>query len=180
MKKTKKVKKLTKVKLKKINPLKNKDLPVSQGQFAEFRGEVNSKFTSVELEFKAVRSEMAAGFLKIDASFLEIDARFLEVDARFSQIDARFPQIDARFSQIDARFSQIDARFSQIDSKLELLIAAVHQIRMLVEEQNARNKYVLDGFANLNAQLKFNKQETDTRIDQIEGVIKALGTKESI
>ena len=166
MKKTKKVKKLTKVKLKKINPLKNKDLPVSQGQFAEFRGEVNSKFTSVELEFKAVRSEMAAGFLKIDASFLEIDARFLEVDARFSQIDARFPQIDARFSQID--------------SKLELLIAAVHQIRMLVEEQNARNKYVLDGFANLNAQLKFNKQETDTRIDQIEGVIKALGTKESI
>ena len=173
MKKTKKVKKLTKVKLKKINPLKNKDLPVSQGQFAEFRGEVNSKFTSVELEFKAVRSEMAAGFLKIDASFLEIDARFLEVDARFSQIDARFPQIDARFSQIDARFSQID-------SKLELLIAAVHQIRMLVEEQNARNKYVLDGFANLNAQLKFNKQETDTRIDQIEGVIKALGTKESI
>lgn len=147
-------------------PLRNKNLPVTQGQFSEFRSEVNYKFTSMQMEFKAVRSEMGAMEKRIDA-------RFNEVDARFARIDARFNEIDARFDKIDARFNEIDGRFSKIEAQIADLISVIHQMRMTIEEQNARNKYVLDGFANLIHLIDSNKKETDERIDNLEQLIKA-------
>jgi hypothetical protein len=57
---------------------------------------------------------------------------------------------DARFAQVDARFDQIDARFVQLElsllSSIESLTAAVHRTNAIVEEQNARNKFVIDGY----------------------------------
>lgn len=153
----KKTKKSSIKSVKRIRPKKSKELPATQGQFEEFRAEMNSKFTSVHLEFKGVRHDMVA----------------ME-----KRLDARFSQIDARFSQVDARFSQIEAKISQLEAKIEALIAVVHQMRMVVEEQNARNKFVLDGYANLDSRFEFNRIQTDARIGQIEQVIKKAKPEE--
>ncbi len=177
MKKSKISKKVTKIKSTKFaskvaKPKRNKDLPVSQGQFEEFRSEVNYKFTSVNLEFKSLRKDMDSKFKKVDARFNEIDARFNEMEARFKKIDARFDQMEARFNQMEARFKQIDARFNQLEAQISNLLAAVHQTRMIVEEQNARNKFVLDGFANLHANLEAHKKESSEKFEYIESLFK--------
>jgi hypothetical protein len=122
---------------KKISSLKNKDLPVSQGQFQEHRNEMSSRFTSMELEFKVVRKE-----------------------------------VDARFNQVDARFNQVDARFNKIEAQMSSLLAAIHQVRMVVEEQNNRNKFVLDGFANLLASQEAYRNETNEKFKQLESLLK--------
>ncbi len=83
----------------------------------------------------------------------EITSFRLEVDARFKQVDARFNQVDSRFKQVDARFDQMDASISQLSSNVEKVLAAVHRVGLLVEEQNARNKFVLDGYVSLSDRL---------------------------
>jgi len=141
--------------LTKSEPKRSKELPVYQGQVEEFRSEVNAKFTSVNQEFKALRKE--------------IDARFNQVDARFNQVDARFNQVDARFDKMEAKFNKMDGQFSEV-------LASIHRVQMIVEEQNNRNKYVLDGFANLHADLEAHKKQNHDRINDLEALIK-LNTK---
>jgi len=51
-------------------------------------------------------------------------------------------EVRSQFHQVDARFSEMESRFDKIDSQ-------IHQIKLLVEEQNARNRIVLDGLTSL-------------------------------
>ncbi len=73
------------------------------------------------------------------------------------EMNARFKEVDARFNQVDARFNQVDARFEKLESKMEEVLSAVHRVGLLVEEQDARNKYVLDGYAQLYEQINKRK-----------------------
>ncbi len=66
----------------------------------------------------------------------------LEIKSGFKQVDARFKQVDAGFKQVDSRFDQMDASMNQIKSE-------IHRVLAVVEEQNARNIYVLDGYNSL-------------------------------
>lgn len=55
-------------------------------------------------------------------------------------------EIRALSKKMDARFAANDSRFASMDAKLEKVIAAIHRTNAIVEEQNARNKVVLDGY----------------------------------
>jgi uncharacterized phage infection (PIP) family protein YhgE len=116
--------------------LKSKDLPATAGMLHEARHELKSEMTSFRLE---------------------MDARFSQIDGRFSQVDARFSQVDARFDQVDIRFNQVESSIaglrSELKSDIEKVLAAVHRVSLLVEEQNARNKYVLDGYGLLSERM---------------------------
>ena len=111
----------TRVKSRKIYPLKSSEMPATQSMLYEVRGELKSDITSVQLSVKSLEKKM----------------------------DARFIEVDARFKEVDARFDKVDARFEEVNSKLESMLAAMHKSNALVEEQNARNRYVLDGYAQL-------------------------------
>lgn len=130
--------------LKKIS--KSSEVPASQGQLEDLRSEMKSEFASQTLNMRALEKRMEARFNKVDARFSENDAKFKSIDARFNQMEARFDQIDARFSKADARMNTFDARFDSLESKIESLTAAVHRTNAIVEEQNARNKFVIDGY----------------------------------
>lgn len=82
---------------------------------------------------------------------LKADIKSLEhkINARFEGQNSKFKSIDSRFESIDARFESIDARFESIDSKLEKLTAEFHSMKLLIEEQNAKNNIVLDGLTSL-------------------------------
>ena len=109
--------------LKKI--AKASDVPASQGQLEELRSEMKSEFASQKLAMRAIEKR---------------------IDAKFSKIDARFSKIDTRFSKFDARMNTFDARFDTLESMIQSLIASVHRTNAIVEEQNARNKFVIDGY----------------------------------
>ena len=121
-------------------PRKSPDIPVTAAMLNEARYELKAEITSFRLE---------------------VNARFKQVDARFERVDARFEQIDARFEQIDARFEQVEASILSLKSEVAKVLAAVHRVGLLVEEQNARNKYALDGYASLSERMDEWEKKSD-------------------
>lgn len=109
-------------------PLKSPDVPVTEKMLGETRNELKHDLSSFRLE---VRSQ------------------FKGVNARFKEVDARFNEVDARFNEVDARFDRMDERFDRLESKFDSVLSRVNRNQVLSEEQEARNKYVLDGYTSL-------------------------------
>ncbi|MEQ1664384.1 MAG: hypothetical protein ABL927_03310 [Bdellovibrionales bacterium] len=125
---------------KNYKPKKSDHVPVTRAMLFEVRDEL--------------KHELSSRFFKVDARFAEMESRFDKVDARFAEMESRFDKVDARFAEMESRFDKVDARFANLDSKLEKILSEVHRIGLLVEEQNARNKFVLDGYTSLSDRLE--------------------------
>lgn len=102
----------------------------------------------------AVRSELKADIRALKAS-----------------MNSRFDEFETRFGQIDARFKQIDASFGQMNSRFEEVLSEVSRVGVLVEEQNSRNRVVLDGLSGL-----WHRQDrVEKRVDGFEDWFRSLG-----
>ena len=66
-----------------------------------------------------------------------------EIMSRFSAIDARLDRMDARMDGLDARVDGLNAK---IDQGVAEIKAISHQTKLVVEEQNVRNKQAYDGY----------------------------------
>ena len=95
----------------------------------------------------------------------EVTTHRLETKAEFAKIDARFEQIDQRFTSIDQKFDgKFNTLIAHMDAKFEALYTLNTKTLAFVEEQNARNRFALDGYT-----LVYEKQlETDARLARIE------------
>lgn len=107
-------------------------------------------------EIKVINKQLAS--LKIS-----IDKRFDSVDKRFDSMDKRFDSIDKRF---DSMIDLMDSRFARISAENQRWLA-------LYEEQNARNKVVMDSQAM--TQHKF--EEFDSRISSLEEKVHGIKHK---
>jgi ABC-type phosphate transport system auxiliary subunit len=58
-------------------------------------------------------------------------------------------KIDSKLHKIDSRFHKVDAQFADVKSDLASIKSELHRVALVVEDQNARNKFVLDGYAQL-------------------------------
>lgn len=84
----------------------------------------------------------------------EITTHRLETKAEFSKVASQLDAIDKRFDEAQAHF----------DAKFEALFTLNAKTLAIVEEQNARNRFALDGYT-----LVYEKQlETDARLARIE------------
>jgi len=142
------------------------DMPVTKGHFDAFRQEITTRITSQELLIKANDKKRATHFAGISSSFKKMEGCFAAIDARFIEMDAKF----------EARFAAIDARFATLEKKIEDVYLEVRRSNVLMEEQNNRNKVVLDALMNL-----FNRQDSlekkvDERITSLEDIIKERHT----
>ena len=127
-----------------------------------------SKESETKLQFVSSSKDLPAtqGMLQLVRTELKADIRSLS-----SEMKAGFSQIDSRFSQIDSRFSQVDSKFNLMDSKFERVIADVARIGVLVEEQNANNRIVLEGLTGL-----WQRQErVEVRVDDVEKFVRSIG-----
>jgi hypothetical protein len=87
-----------------------------------------------------------------------------------SEMKAGFGQVDARFNQIDARFAQFESKFAQVDSRFEQILSEISRIGILVEEQNSRNRIVLEGLAGL-----WQRQDRiESRVDDVEKTVRSI------
>lgn len=143
-------------------PLRASRVPATSGMLYEMEGRLNRR--------------MDAGFHKVDARFHKVDARFHKVDLRFNKIDARFDVVDERFKKVDARFDKVEAEisglrtemksevgglrsemkagFDEIKSLIENLSAEIHRQGLLVEQQAAENRYVLESHTVLDSHMR--------------------------
>jgi len=141
--------------LKTKKPRKSDNVPATKKMVDETRAELKSDLTSLKLIMKA-------GFKRIDARFAKMDARFARIDARFARMEERFAKTEERFAKMEERFASIDERFARLEAKISSMEAMMHRMMVLVEEQNARNVFVLDGYASLDARLsKLEKKSAD-------------------
>ena len=69
-------------------------------------------------------------------------------------MDSKIAGLDSKISGLDSKISGVNSEVGGIHSKLSALQADFHRVGVLVEEQNARNAIVLDGYASL-----FERQE---------------------
>ncbi len=52
-------------------------------------------------------------------------------------------------SEINSSEKRLESKINQVESKIELVLSEIHRMAILMEEQNSRNKFVLDGYASL-------------------------------
>ena len=126
----------------------------------------------------AVRDELKTDIRSHDQRFDSIDKRFDSIDKRFESIDARLEAIDKRFESIDAKLLSHDAQFQALDKKIDSvgdrlsadiqkISAAIHRVISLVEEQENRNRAVLDGYQSL-----YDRQERlEGRVDELTNTV---------
>ena len=126
---------------------KSKDLPATYGALDGVRKELKSDIASVNLRVTSLEKTMKSEFQRVDARFDQMDARFDEMnrktDARFDEMNRK---TDAKF---DEMAKQTDAKFEEMilkmDARFETLIAGNHHMRVLMEEQNSRNRASYEG-----------------------------------
>jgi hypothetical protein len=92
--------------------------------------------------------------LELNAIKRQISSVRLSMDKQFKSVDERFESLEAK---MDSRFTFMNARFDQLQ-------ADIHKVLVTVEEQNARNKVVMDsqGF------IQYKLEDLDTRVNKIE------------
>jgi hypothetical protein len=148
-------------------PAKSSELVVTQKNLSESNAAVLSELTTLRLETRAGFLQVDARFAGVDNGFVGVEKRFVGVDARFTQIDARFAEVDARFAEVDNRFielrSEMQAGFTRVDGQLSEVKSLMHKVLAIVEEQNAKFNFALDGYA-----------AVDYHIDKLEKKIKDL------
>jgi chromosome segregation ATPase len=146
-------------------------LPATQGMLnlhqKQFKADIKSLKKSMEGRFDQVDSR----FSEINGQFSDVNSRFSEIDSRFNQVEARFSRIDSRFDQVEARFSKMDSRFNYMEAQLSNVLSEVHRIAILMEEQNSRNKYVLDGYDQIYKRQDRLEVNVDARLQAIEDLI---------
>jgi chromosome segregation ATPase len=122
-----------------------------------------------------VQNQIKTGLLSLDkktqSRFDTVDARFSQVDARFSQVDARFNQVDAEFANMRSEFSKIDSRFSEMDSKFASLHSELSRIAVIIEAQDSRNRFVLEGYEQIFHRQDRFEQKIDRRVQALEEII---------
>jgi hypothetical protein len=62
--------------------------------------------------------------------------------------------------EIESFRHEVKAEFKVVKADISKVLAAVHRVGLLVEEQNARNKYVLDGYTSLSDRLDTVEKQT--------------------
>ena len=124
------IKKVTKKNV--LPPRKSQDIPVSKRHLDEFRAELKSDSTSMDLKVGSLHSRMDS------------------FESRMDSLESRVTSIDLK---VDSLRSEMNSRFEKVDSKIEKLVAVVHRTNALIEAQEDRNRYVLDGYTSLSDRL---------------------------
>lgn len=83
-----------------------------------------------------------------------------ELKSSIVSVDHKVDSLESRMDSLDSRMDSLESKF---DSKFEKVFEHLHGIKLLVEEQNARNKFVLDGYTSLYA-----------RQDKLEAEVKGI------
>ena len=97
----------------------------------------------------------------------ELKSHIISHESRFDSIDKRFESIDKRFDSFELR---IESMFSKIDAKLDKMQAEIHRSNLIAEEQNSRNKFVMDGYTSV----YYRCEENEKRINEVENDFQKL------
>ena len=132
--------------MKSNRPRKSANVPVTKAMLYKVRDELKSETSSIRHDLKAFRSDMSS-------RFHNVDSKFDGMNSKFHGIDSRFDEMNAKFHNVDSRFDDLDSKFHKVMAEIQKLTGEVHNTRLLMEEQNSKNIFVLDGYTSLSDRL---------------------------
>lgn len=133
-------------------PVKSDDVPCTKAHLELVRQELKSDITSLSLN---------------------MNSKFQLLESKFQNVDSKFQNIESKFLHVESRFQQMDSRFQDMDSKFEKMTSVLFEMKALLEEQNSRNRVVLDGYAHL-----FDKSvSVESRIENLEKKVFGVSQK---
>jgi hypothetical protein len=91
----------------------------------------------------------------------EVTSVLLETRSLNHRMDAFESRMDSFEKRMDAFDSKLDALENRMDAKFERVLSELQRLGVLIEEQNNRNRYVLDGYVLLNEKLDRQQKEID-------------------
>ena len=121
---------------------KESEAPVTLGFMREFRAEMLSQFASIDLRFRAMETHF--------------NGRLTELGQRIDKLDTDLnAKIDKVNVDVSHRIDSVETNLSQcidlLDTKMDMTITEIktmnHQTKLIIEEQNLRNKQAYDGYA---------------------------------
>lgn len=119
-----------KPKSKQINkPIRAPLVPVTVEMLNECEARLTHK---MEAGFQALRSEFSS-----------------ELRSEIGGVKSDVAGIKSKLNIVKSDIAEIKSDLSGVKSELSGVKSELHRVALLVEEQNARNKYVLDGYAQL-------------------------------
>lgn len=105
--------------------------------------------------------------LELNAIKRQLSSIKISIDKRFDSVDLKFESIDKRFESLEAK---MDSRFMFVNARFDQLQADIHKILVTVEEQNARNKVVMDS----QAFTHFKLENLDERVAKVEKTLNEI------
>ena len=172
-------------------PMKSKDMPATRQALEDVRGELKSDITGVRLEVSSLRTEVGSlrnelhhevGSLRSEVGSLrselgsvrnemhhEIGTLRTEMNREIGSLRSEMHhEIGSLRSEmhheIGSLRSEMNSKFLLMDSRFEEIKSTNHRMLALLEEQNARNRAALDGYAAVHeAQVRI-----EDRVDKIE------------
>jgi len=124
-----------KIKTIRIPSAKSGDQPATRKMLGLVRDELKH-------DIRALDQKMEAGFAKIESRFESIDSRFASIDSRFASIDSQFVSIDSRFDSMESNLESLEFKLGSQISEVHALLT---RMSMMMEEQKANNRIVLEG-----------------------------------
>jgi chromosome segregation ATPase len=108
-----------------------------------FEGKIGSLETRIDVLEVKLEGKIGALETRIDALEVKLEGKIGSLETR---IDALEVKLEGKIGALETRIDALDAK---IDSKFEIFMSEIHKIKILVEEQNAKNNIVLDGLTSL-------------------------------
>lgn len=131
-------------------PRDSKDAFVSQKMLYSVRDELiahtEKKFQQTEVRFNELQSEIHS-----------VKAEIQDVRSEVHAVKAEIQELRSELHALKAEIHEVKAAVAQLEK-------TVHRMALLVEEQNNRNKIVLDGLAQLFERQERIEKKIDTRI----------------
>lgn len=104
------------------------------------------------------------------------------VDQVQNKLEAKIHEVRAEVQEVRAEVHALKAEVHGLKAEIHEIKADIHEIKggmarmmLLLEEQNARNKVVLDGLVAVMAR----QERTETRLDRVEEMVRSLASARS-
>lgn len=114
------------------------DLPVTQRMLYLVRDDVKSQMMAME-------ARANGKFGAVERLRVQFEDHCVQVDGRFTRGEDRITGLEDRVSGLEHRMSRLEDRMTKLENRLGGVESKLHQLHLLLEEQNNRSKYVMDG-----------------------------------
>jgi chromosome segregation ATPase len=149
------------------------EVPVTRAMLDGVRTEVLQRIDLARAEAKADTAELKAELIaEIHGMRGQMEGRIDGMQGRIDGMQGRIDGMQGQMHTMQGQMHTMQGQIHRIEAQMHGIGAQMTRVEVLVEEQNARNKIVLDGIAALLSR----QNQVEQRVTQVEETVRRLAT----